>query len=92
MHKVLHKSGDSARNAWASARRLARSGYSKATVAVGAAGASVLAPVAAFAATDPGTAITTEITSAKTTVEGILVILAGIVGLFILWSYLKKAR
>jgi hypothetical protein len=41
---------------------------------------------------DPGAAISAEVTTAKTTVEGILVILAGVVGLFILWSYLKRAK
>ena len=41
---------------------------------------------------DPGAAIEAEITSAKTVIGGILVVLAGIVGLFILWSYLKRAR
>lgn len=54
--------------------------------------AGSLASFAAFAASDPGAAITAEITSAKTTITGILVVLAGIVGLFILWAYLKRAR
>lgn len=41
---------------------------------------------------DPAAAITAEITSAKSSVSGILVVLAGIVGLFILWAYLKRAK
>lgn len=41
---------------------------------------------------DPGAAIEAEVTNAKTTVSGILVVLAGVVGLFILWSYLKRAK
>lgn len=50
-------------------------------------------PMLALAApADPGAAITAEVTSAKTTVSGILIVLAGVVGLFILWSYLKKAK
>lgn len=50
-------------------------------------------PMLALAApADPGAAITAEVTSAKTTVSGILIVLAGVVGLFILWAYLKKAK
>lgn len=50
-------------------------------------------PMLALAApADPGAAITAEVTSAKTVISGILVVLAGVVGLFILWSYLKRAK
>ena len=48
---------------------------------------------AAFAqATDVGGAITAEVTGAKTTVNGILMILAGIVGALLLWAYVKRAK
>ena len=50
-------------------------------------------PILALAApADPGAAITAEVQSAKTTVSGILIVLAGVVGLFILWAYLKRAK
>jgi hypothetical protein len=49
--------------------------------------------VAAWAqATDVGAAITSEVTNAKDKVSGILVILAAIVGVLLLWAYVKKAR
>jgi len=48
---------------------------------------------AAFAqASDVGAAITAEVTNAKDKVSGILVILAAIVGVLLLWAYVKKAR
>ena len=50
-------------------------------------------PMLALAApADPGAAITAEVTSAKSTVSGILIVLAGVVGLFVLWAYLKRAK
>ncbi|MBD1486671.1 hypothetical protein GUF76_17565 [Xanthomonas citri pv. citri] len=39
-----------------------------------------------------GEAITTEITSGKATVSSILVVLAGVLGLFLLWSMIKRAK
>jgi len=60
-------------------------------LAIGA--TSFLAPALAFAqATDPGAAITSEINGVKTTVGAIIVILAGVVGLMVLWSYIKRAK
>lgn len=64
-----------------------------ATVMAALAVAMTTVPMLALATpADPGAAITAEITSAKTTITGILVVLAGIVGLFILWAYLKRAK
>lgn len=51
-----------------------------------------LAPAMAFAATDPAGAITAELSGIKTTVSGILVVLAAVVGLMLLWSYIKRAK
>jgi membrane protein implicated in regulation of membrane protease activity len=48
--------------------------------------------LALAAAADPGAAISAEVTGAKSTITGILVTLASIIGLFILWQYLKKAK
>lgn len=39
-----------------------------------------------------GEAVTTEITAGKSTVSGILVVLAGVLGLFLLWSMIKRAK
>ena len=56
-------------------------------------GASAFVPMLAFAqATDPAGAITTELTNVKSSVSDILIVLAGVIGLMILWSYLKKAK
>lgn len=50
-------------------------------------------PLLALAApADPGAAIQAEVENAKTVVSGILIVLAGVVGLFILWAYLKRAK
>ncbi|HEY4583746.1 MAG TPA: hypothetical protein VIG88_12950 [Lysobacter sp.] len=43
-------------------------------------------------AADPGAAILSEITGAKATVGGILVALAAVLGLFLLWSMIKRAK
>lgn len=42
--------------------------------------------------TDVGAAITSEVTNAKDKVNGILIILAAIVGVLLLWAYVKRAR
>ncbi|APR11031.1 hypothetical protein GUF72_21615 [Xanthomonas citri pv. citri] len=61
--------------------------------AAGAIGTVSLLPALAFAqAAGPGEAITTEITSGKATVSSILVVLAGVLGLFLLWSMIKRAK
>ena len=46
----------------------------------------------AMASGGPAEAITSEITSGKTSVNGILVLLAGVLGLFLLWSMIKRAK
>lgn len=52
-----------------------------------------LTPGMAFATgTDPAAAITTELSGIKTSVGGILVVLAAVVGLMLLWSYIKRAK
>ncbi|HGM7333927.1 TPA: hypothetical protein ACKQCJ_000207 [Stenotrophomonas maltophilia] len=40
----------------------------------------------------PAEAITAEITSGKSSVNGILVVLAGVLGLFLLWKMIKRAN
>jgi len=40
----------------------------------------------------PAEAITAEITNGKSSVSGILVVLAGVLGLFLLWSMIKRAK
>ena len=54
--------------------------------------ASLFSAAAWAQATDVGAAITTEVTNAKDKVNGILVILAAIIGVLLLWAYVKKAR
>lgn len=54
--------------------------------------AVMAAPFAMAQSGGPGEAITTEITSGKATVSGILVVLAGVLGLFLLWSMIKRAK
>ena len=82
------------KNLGARARRMAgnvRMGFATFMAAIAVAIATT--PVLALAApADPGAAITAEVTNAKTTVSGILIVLAGVVGLFILWAYLKRAK
>lgn len=77
-----------------SARRMAgnvRNGFQLVLAALGVAIATT--PMLALASpADPGAAIEAEVTNAKSTVSGILIVLAGVVGLFILWSYLKRAK
>ncbi|MDI9239861.1 hypothetical protein QLQ15_13195 [Lysobacter sp. LF1] len=61
--------------------------------AVTAALTASLFSVAAWAQdSDVGAAITAEVQNAKTTVGGILMILAGIVGVLLLWAYVKRAK
>ncbi len=53
---------------------------------------AMIASGAALASGGPAEAITTEITSGKSSVNGILVVLAGVLGLFLLWSMIKRAK
>ncbi|MEE7546140.1 hypothetical protein HF319_02960 [Xanthomonas sp. Kuri4-1] len=53
---------------------------------------SLVAAGVASAQTDVAGAVTTEITSGKASVSGILVVLAGVLGLFLLWSMIKRAK
>jgi len=46
----------------------------------------------AMASGGPAEAITGEITSGKASVNSILVVLAGVLGLFLLWSMIKRAK
>lgn len=63
------------------------------TVLAAIAVAMTTTPLLALAApADPGAAIQAEVENAKTVVSGILIVLAGVVGLFILWAYLKRAK
>lgn len=70
------------------ARRFGRSTFGK----VAAATFALVASVPAFASGGgPAEAIIAEITSGKASVSGILVVLAGVVGLLLLWSMIKKS-
>ncbi|WP_446001044.1 hypothetical protein [Stenotrophomonas maltophilia] len=53
---------------------------------------AMVASGAAFASGGPAEAITAEITNGKSSVSGILVVLAGVLGLFLLWSMIKRAK
>ena len=46
----------------------------------------------AMASGGPAEAITAEITTGKASVSGILVVLASVLGLFLLWSMIKRAK
>ncbi|AWT14800.1 hypothetical protein [Stenotrophomonas maltophilia] len=59
-------------------------------VATGA--TAMIASGAALASGGPAEAITAEITNGKSSVSGILVVLAGVLGLFLLWSMIKRAK
>lgn len=59
---------------------------------VSAGTAGLMASGFAMAGGGPAEAITSEITSGKTSVNGILVLLAGVLGLFLLWSMIKRAK
>ncbi len=59
--------------------------------AAGATGA-MLASGAAFAQTSPGGAIAAELASAKSEVMGVIALLAIVVGVLLLWAYVKRAR
>ncbi|WP_256647467.1 hypothetical protein [Stenotrophomonas maltophilia] len=70
------------------ARRFGRSAAGK--VVAGA--TAMVASGAALASGGPAEAITAEITSGKASVNGILVLLASVLGLFLLWSMIKRAK
>ncbi|WP_323163105.1 hypothetical protein [Stenotrophomonas maltophilia] len=70
------------------ARRFGRSAAGK--VAAGA--TAMIASGAALASGGPAEAITSEITNGKSSVSGILVVLAGVLGLFLLWAMIKRAK
>lgn len=55
--------------------------------------AIALSPALAFAqATDLGAAVKTEVEGGKTSVTAILLVLASVLGLFLLWSMVKRAK
>ncbi len=67
--------------------------FARSTGAKAVAGATAMvASGAAFAGGGPAEAITSEITSGKASVNGILVLLASVLGLFLLWSMIKRAK
>lgn len=67
--------------------------FARSTGAKVAAGATaMIASGAALASGGPAEAITAEITSGKSSVNGILVVLAGVLGLFLLWAMIKRAK
>ena len=49
-------------------------------------------PSLAFAQADPAAAIQTEISGIKASVGAILVVLAGVLGIMLLWSYIRRAK
>lgn len=59
---------------------------------VAAGATAMIASGAALASGGPAEAITSEITSGKSSVNGILVVLAGVLGLFLLWAMIKRAK
>ncbi|KAB8191351.1 hypothetical protein FKV24_008050 [Lysobacter maris] len=60
---------------------------------IGASVAMTAVPGLAFATgTDPAAAITAELSGIKDNVGGILVVLASVVGLMLLWAYIKRAK
>ena len=59
---------------------------------VAAGATAMVANGAALASGGPAEAITAEITNGKSSVSGILVVLAGVLGLFLLWSMIKRAK
>jgi len=54
--------------------------------------AMVATPFAMASGGGPAEAIIGEVTSGKSSVNSILVVLAGVLGLFLLWSMIKRAR
>lgn len=67
--------------------------FARSTAGKVATGATALvATGSAFAGGGPAEAITAEITNGKSSVSGILVVLAGVLGLFLLWSMIKRAK
>jgi hypothetical protein len=84
-NSMIHRARTTARNFGEFARST--------TAKVGAAVGTAVASTGAMAAgADPGAAILSEITGAKATVGGILVALAAVLGLFLLWSMIKRAK
>lgn len=77
-----------------SIREMSRNVRNRYYAAQGAiAAAAAFSPVVAFAqATDLGAAVKTEVEGGKTAVNAILLVLAGVLGLFILWSMIKRAK
>ncbi|HDS1082552.1 TPA: hypothetical protein R9Y59_000852 [Stenotrophomonas maltophilia] len=59
---------------------------------VAAGATAMVASGAALASGGPAEAITAEITNGKASVSGILVVLAGVLGLFLLWQMIKRAK
>lgn len=59
---------------------------------VSAGAAAMVATGTALASGGPAEAVVSEITSGKASVSGILVVLAGVLGLFLLWSMIKRAK
>lgn len=49
-------------------------------------------PSLAFAQADPAAAIQGEISGIKASVGAILVVLAGVLGIMLLWSYIRRAK
>jgi hypothetical protein len=59
---------------------------------VAAGATAMVASGAALASGGPAEAVVSEITAGKSSVSGILVVLAGVLGLFLLWSMIKRAK
>lgn len=67
--------------------------FARSTTAKVASGATALvATGTALASGGPAEAITAEITTGKASVTAILVVLASVLGLFLLWSMIKRAK
>lgn len=68
--------------------------FARSTTAQLAAGTTALvaAPFAMAADGDLAGSVVTQITSGKSDVSGILMVLAGVLGLFLLWSMIKRAK
>lgn len=55
-------------------------------------GTLMFLPAIAMAQADPAAAITSDLSTLKPSVGGIIVILAGVLGLLLLWGYIKRTR
>ena len=71
-------------------RRSIANRYYGAQAALGT--AIALSPLAAMAQSDLGAAVKTEVEGGKTAVTAILMVLAAVLGLFLLWSMIKRAK